>query len=133
MRRKWSLTCGTGMMISFNQCKRSAPRRIAIVPTALSITSKRKLVQLGDQTLESINPSSDGLWAIGGDDRTYRKLVGVDSNYSDVYLVNTVDGSRSIVEETTFGTNWSPSGRWAIYYDGKGQQPARCPMAGTSI
>jgi dipeptidyl aminopeptidase/acylaminoacyl peptidase len=81
---------------------------------------EKKLVQLADQTLESINPSSDGLWAIGSDDRIYRKLVGVDTNYSDFYLVNTVDGSRkALLKKQQFGANWSPSGRWTVYYDGK--------------
>src|SRR6185295_5770711 len=54
---------------------------------------ERKFTQLADATMEGLNPSTDGLWAIGSDDREYRILVGRDTNYSDVYLVNTADGS----------------------------------------
>src|SRR6185503_7420300 len=54
----------------------------------------RKFVQLADSTMEGINPAADGRLALGTDDRSYRTLVGVDTNYSDYYLVNTSDGTR---------------------------------------
>lgn len=82
--------------------------------------NEKKLVQLADQTLENVNPSSDGAWAIGSDDRAYRRLVGVDTNYSDVYLVNANDGSRKpLFKKQQFGVSWSPSGKYALYFDGK--------------
>jgi len=81
---------------------------------------EKKLVQLADQTLENINPSSDGAWAIGSDDRAYRRLVGVDTNYADVYLVNANDGSRKpLFKKQQFGVSWSPSGKYALYFDGR--------------
>src|SRR5262249_56344504 len=45
--------------------------------------AEKKYVQLADATMESVNPSSNGRWAIGSDDREYRVLVGRDTNYSD--------------------------------------------------
>src|SRR5215510_5615382 len=53
-----------------------------------------KYVQLGDQTLQAVNPSNDGRWALGLDDRPYRALVGYDddANSADVFIVNTADG-----------------------------------------
>jgi dipeptidyl aminopeptidase/acylaminoacyl peptidase len=81
---------------------------------------EKKFVQLADNTLDSINPTSDGRWALGSDDRPYRRLVGYDSNYSDVYLVNTLDGSRKqIRQKQGGGLSWSPSGKYALFYDGK--------------
>jgi dipeptidyl aminopeptidase/acylaminoacyl peptidase len=79
-----------------------------------------RFVQLADETLENVNPSSTGEWAIGTDDREYRILVGRDTNYSDVYLVKTTDGSRKqLLKKNQFGLSWSPSGKYALYYDGK--------------
>ncbi len=80
----------------------------------------RKLVQLADATMENANPSSTGQWAIGSDDREYRVLVGRDSNYSDVYLVNTLDGSRkSLLKKSQFPVTFSSNGKYAAFFDGK--------------
>jgi dipeptidyl aminopeptidase/acylaminoacyl peptidase len=81
---------------------------------------EKKFVQLADSTMEQIVPSSDGRWAIGSDDRAYRILVGYDTNYSDNFLVNTIDGSRKpILKKQQWNPSWSPTGRYALFYDGK--------------
>ena len=81
---------------------------------------ERKFVQLADATMESVNPSSNGQWAIGSDDREYRVLVGRDTNYSDFYLVNTTDGSRKLLlKKFQFPVTFAPSGKYAIFFDGK--------------
>ncbi|MFP5262071.1 MAG: S9 family peptidase [Blastocatellia bacterium] len=81
---------------------------------------EKKFVQLADGTMERIVPSSDGRWAIGSDDRQYRILVGYDTDYSDNFLVNTMDGSRRpILKKQQWSPTWSPSGRYALFYDGK--------------
>jgi dipeptidyl aminopeptidase/acylaminoacyl peptidase len=81
---------------------------------------ERKFVQLADATMEGVNPSADGQWAIGSDDREYRILVGRDANYSDVYLVNTADGSRkSLLKKSQFPVTFSPGGKYAVFFDGK--------------
>jgi dipeptidyl aminopeptidase/acylaminoacyl peptidase len=81
---------------------------------------ERKFVQLADATMEGVNPSADGQWAIGSDDREYRILVGRDSNYSDVYLVNTADGSRKLLlKKFQFPVTFSPGGKYAVFFDGK--------------
>jgi dipeptidyl aminopeptidase/acylaminoacyl peptidase len=81
---------------------------------------EKKFVQLADQTMPELSPSSDGRWAIGADDRAYRMLVGVDSNYSDVYLVDTTSGSRKqLLKKQQGSLNWSPSGKYALFYNGK--------------
>src|SRR5262249_53015630 len=63
----------------------------------------KKFLQLADETMENLTPSSDGRLALGADDRSYRKLVGVDTNYSDFYIVNTSDGSRKPVVKQQSG------------------------------
>ena len=80
----------------------------------------KKFVQLADATLESVNPSSNGQWAIGSDDREYRIRANYDPGFSDYYLINTSDGSRRLLNKgTQWGLSWSPSGRYAVYFDGK--------------
>lgn len=79
-----------------------------------------KFVQLADETLPQATPAGDGRRAIGTDDRPYRMLVGVDANYSDIYLVNTADGSRrQVLVKHRWGATWSPDGNHALYFDGK--------------
>ncbi len=81
---------------------------------------ERKFVQLADATMEGVNPSADGQWAIGSDDREYRILVGRDATYSDVYLVNTADGSRKLLlKKSQFPVTFSPGGKYAVFFDGK--------------
>jgi dipeptidyl aminopeptidase/acylaminoacyl peptidase len=81
---------------------------------------QQRMTQLADETMETVNPSSNGLWAVGQDDRAYRRLVGVDTTYADVYLVNTIDGSRRrLLEKNQFPLSWSPGGRYAVFYDGR--------------
>jgi dipeptidyl aminopeptidase/acylaminoacyl peptidase len=81
-----------------------------------------KYAQLGDETMQGVNPSSDGRWALGTDDRAYRILVGYadESNAADVSLINTIDGSRkAVMKKHARGFTWSPGGRYALFYDGK--------------
>ena len=81
---------------------------------------EKKFVQLADKTLENVNPSSSGLFALGSDDREYRPLQNYDTGYSDYYLVNTLDGSRKLLKKKLqFGMSWSPNGKYAVFYDGK--------------
>ncbi len=83
---------------------------------------ERKFVQLADETMQNLNPSNNGLMAIGADDRAYRTSVGWESfgGLNDVYLVNTVDGSRKqLLKKSQFGVTLSPNGKYGLYYDGK--------------
>lgn len=81
---------------------------------------QQQLTVLSDETMETVSPTGDGRWAIGQDDRAYRRLVGVDTSYSDIYLVNTVDGARRrLREKNQFSLSWSPDGKYAVFYDGQ--------------
>ncbi len=55
---------------------------------------EKKFLQLADETLENITPSNDGRYAIGYDDRAYRRLRDWDTSYTDLYLINTENGVR---------------------------------------
>ncbi|NOT63675.1 MAG: S9 family peptidase [Acidobacteria bacterium] len=83
--------------------------------------AEKKFVQLADPTMESVNPSRNGLWAIGTDDRAYRRLIGYDSGgKSDTYLVNTLDGSRKqLLKGTQGAVSLSPNAKFGLFYDGK--------------
>ncbi|HRH40475.1 MAG TPA: prolyl oligopeptidase family serine peptidase [Pyrinomonadaceae bacterium] len=81
---------------------------------------EQKFVQLADKTMENVIPSSNGLYAIGTDDRAYRINATYDPGFTDYYLVNTLDGSRKLlVKGSRFGLSWSPNGKYAVFFDGK--------------
>ncbi|HWC76059.1 MAG TPA: prolyl oligopeptidase family serine peptidase, partial [Blastocatellia bacterium] len=80
----------------------------------------KKCVQLADESMPEANQSSDGRWALGADDRSYRIMVGYDTLYSDYFLVNTADGSRKpLTKKQQSGMSWSPGGKYALFFDGK--------------
>jgi dienelactone hydrolase len=93
--------------------------RLRTYTTVYNIKTKR-LVQLADKTMPVASMSHDGAVAIGSDDTIYRPLVAYDGNYSDFFLVNGADGNRKpLLKKHHFGINFSPSGRFAVFYDGK--------------
>ncbi len=80
----------------------------------------KKFVQLADTSMENVNPSSNGLYALGTDDRAYRRQSNYDPGYTDYYLVNTADGTRTLLRKAVrFGMSWSPDGRYVVFFDGK--------------
>ena len=82
--------------------------------------NEQKFVQLADTTMESVIPSSNGLFAIGSDDREYRIRSNYDPGLSDHYLVNTLDGTRKLLlKAARFGLVWSPNSKFVIFFDGK--------------
>ena len=83
---------------------------------------EKKFVQLADETLQIVNPAQSGAWAVGTDDRAYRRAIGYESFgvNTDSYLVNTMDGTRKpLLAKSRFGLTLSPNGKYGLYYDGK--------------
>ncbi len=79
----------------------------------------KKLVQLADSTMSEVTPSEDGLWALGGDDREYRRMIEYDTRYVDSYLVNTRTGERKPLWKKHIGrASWSPDGKYVLMFNG---------------
>lgn len=82
--------------------------------------ASKKLVQLADETMESVSPSNDGRLAIGTDNRRYRVMADHDPGFSDFYLVNTLDGTRKLIASKQRSSySLSPNARYALFFDGK--------------
>jgi len=90
--------------------------------------STKTFHQISDPTMAGLTPSDDGRYAIGTDDRAYRRMVDYDGNYSDVYLVDLQTGARRLALKE-FHSNGgrggagavqiSPDGRHALAYKDK--------------
>ena len=82
--------------------------------------ANRKVVQLADESMESVSPSNDGSVAIGTDNRRYRVMADYDPGFNDFYLVNTRDGSRKLIaEKQRSNYSLSPGAKYALFFDGK--------------
>ncbi|MGC2658507.1 MAG: prolyl oligopeptidase family serine peptidase [Bryobacteraceae bacterium] len=87
-----------------------------------------KFLQLADPEMEQLIPSDSGAYAVGEDDRAYRRMQEYDQRYSDVYMVSATTGERKLVlKKHTGRLTWSPDSRYAIYYDGKNWQSISAP------
>ncbi len=101
--------------------------------TAVFHLAEKKLVQLAGPEMQSVNVSDDGRWAVGTDDRLYRRMVDYDGNYGDYYLVDTFTGSRRRLLERHRGggfgaaVQWAPDSRHVLFYRDKHWHSARVP------
>ena len=87
---------------------------------ATYLIAAHKLVQLADGEMETVSTSESPQWALGSDDRAYRKANDYDEHYTDLYLVDSTTGTRKKIAEKSFGAaTWSPGGRYLLNFDGK--------------
>lgn len=87
---------------------------------AVYLTKEKRFVQLADESMETINPSLDGRFAVGADNRAYRIESDHNPGYSDFYVINASDGSRKPVRRKQRGAvSLSPGAKYAIFFDGK--------------
>jgi dipeptidyl aminopeptidase/acylaminoacyl peptidase len=86
---------------------------------AVYLTKEKRFVQLGDESMENINPSIDGRFAVGSDNRGYRVESDYNPGYSDFYVINATDGSRKLIRQKQRGVSLSPGAKYAIFFDGK--------------
>lgn len=82
---------------------------------------EKKFVQLADEKLQNVTPAQTGVWALGTDDRAYRREVGYESRAnSDTYLVNTMDGTRkALLAKSRANVSLSPNAKYGLFHDGK--------------
>ncbi len=79
-----------------------------------------KVVQIADNDMETATMSENPQYAIGSDNREYRREQDYGEHVSDVYLFDTTTGTRKLVAKKVRGAyTWSPSGRYLLAYDGK--------------
>jgi dipeptidyl aminopeptidase/acylaminoacyl peptidase len=84
----------------------------------------RKFTQAADEAIPDATFTDDGATAIGGDNRAYRRMIDYDGNYSDYYLIDTATGARKAIARQVRGSGagggvaiqWSPDGRYALFY-----------------
>jgi acetyl esterase/lipase len=87
---------------------------------AVFLVNEKKVVPLSGGLLTRTIPSRDGRVAVGLADRPYRRLRERDTDYADVYAVNTADGSKKLLEKQARTTpTLSPDGRYAVGFVGK--------------
>ncbi len=84
---------------------------------ALHLADGRVTV-LGDELIPSMSLlTHNGDRALATDSKPYEKLVTWDGRYSDVYVVNTRNGSRrKLITKLRGRTSTSPSGRYVLYF-----------------
>lgn len=79
-----------------------------------------KFVQLADVSMNEVAPSDEASYAMGSDDREYRRMQEYDTHYEDAYMVDTATGERKLVAKKHIGRIlWSPDGKSAVYFNGK--------------
>jgi dipeptidyl aminopeptidase/acylaminoacyl peptidase len=89
--------------------------------------AEKKYVQLATPQMQTVNPTDDGLLAVGTDDRAYRRMVDYDGSYSDFYLVDANTGQRrNVIRQMRGGggpggggLQTSPDGKHAFYFNDK--------------
>ena len=88
--------------------------------TAAYLIPERKLVQLADNEMESVTTSESPRWAMGSDDRAYRKAEDYDEHYTDLYLLDATTGARrKIAAKSSGAATWAPAGRYLLSFDGR--------------
>ena len=89
--------------------------------TGVYHVAEKRFVPLAGTALPQVFPSDDGRYAIGADDRPYRREIDFDTAYADEYIVDTLTGARTrAVEKLRSGPGspvmWSPDGKYALFY-----------------
>ena len=81
--------------------------------------ASKEFLQLADLTLPTITPTDDGRFALGADDRAYRRMTDYDGSYSDLYVVDTATGTRKLALKAFHGGGGREGGGATISPDGK--------------
>jgi dipeptidyl aminopeptidase/acylaminoacyl peptidase len=87
--------------------------------TAAYLIPEKRIVQLGDEKVETVTPSESARWSLGTDDRAFRAIADYDEHYLDAYMIDVTSGERKVLAKKQWGTlTWSPAGRYLLYFDG---------------
>lgn len=104
----------------------SLGRNLSKSYTAVYYPEQGHLVQLSDETLESVSTGRDGDLPVflGSDNRSYRiESQWTGSGKSDIYTVDPMTGTRNLLVKGLDGqAQLSESGRYVAWYDRKARQ-----------
>jgi dipeptidyl aminopeptidase/acylaminoacyl peptidase len=92
------------------QKARSAQDRARTYMGVWNIGTKT-FVQLADSTMQAVTPTDSGAFAVGTDDRAYRKMVDYDGSYSDTFAIDTATGARTLLFKKQKGGGGGGGGR----------------------
>jgi dipeptidyl aminopeptidase/acylaminoacyl peptidase len=88
--------------------------------------ANKQFLQLADATMTTLNPADNGRYAIGTDDRSYRRMQDYDGTYSDLYVVDTNTGVRNLAVKKLGGgggrgggAGLSPDAKHLLWYQDK--------------
>ncbi len=82
--------------------------------------ASKKAVPLADLDMPTVNVPQNTNWALGTSSVPYLKLRTWDGSFSDIYLVDITDGSRTLIaKKLEERASHSPGGRYVVYYRDK--------------
>ncbi len=86
--------------------------------TAVYHRDTGRLIVLGDERMRQLRfVGPDGARMVGTDDTAYERETTWDGRYVDVWLVNTVDGSRTrVLEKLRGNVSNAPGGRYLLWF-----------------
>jgi dipeptidyl aminopeptidase/acylaminoacyl peptidase len=88
--------------------------------TATVSIASGKVTQIADDAMETATVSENSRYVLGTDNREYRRAQDYAEHDLDVYLFDTVTGTRKQLAKKVRGPyTWSPSGRFLLAFDGK--------------
>jgi dipeptidyl aminopeptidase/acylaminoacyl peptidase len=100
---------------------------------AVYFLDTKKFVQLADKDMSEITLPDEGRYAIGMDDRPYRRMAEYDQAYSDYYIVDLESGERKPAGKQYAGgggrggSGLSPDGRYLLFYRERDWQTISIP------
>ncbi len=76
-----------------------------------------RFVRLSDETMEQVQLTQDGRWAVGFDDSPYWMDRDHEDNRNDVYQVDPTTGGKTLITQSlTNSMGMSPDSRWFLYW-----------------
>lgn len=88
--------------------------------TATVSIANGKVTHIADDAMETATVSENSRYVLGTDNREYRRAQDYAEHDQDIYLFDTVTGTRKQLAKKVRGPyTWSPSGRFLLAFDGK--------------
>jgi len=82
----------------------------------------KTFVQLATEEVPDIRPADSPRYAVGTSDLAYRQFISWDRSYSDIYLVDLTDGTKTkVLEKDPYYASLSPGGNYLLHFDDAGK------------